>query len=120
MEGEDPRDLIGTKKIRGEKYVKFDLFNEQNKKNLKFFFIKKELPLCDYQIKILIYNKIIKSNNTVICKEIITYCSTVLMIIYIIHVFAVGEFVHWNLYRSLHFGRWRLCYFTFPNKNNTR
>lgn len=51
--------------------LKFDLFNEQNKKNLKFFFIKKELPLCDYQIKILIYNKIIKSNNTVICKEII-------------------------------------------------
>lgn len=90
------------------------MFNEQNKKNLKFFFIKKELPLCDYQIKILIYNKIIKSNNTAICKEIIIYCSTVLMIIYIIHVFAVGEFVHWNLYRSLHLGRWRLSTLPFP------
>lgn len=68
------------------------MFNEQNKKNLKFLFIKKELPLCDYEIKVLIYNKIIKSNNTAICIEIITYCSTVLMIIYIIHVFAVGEY----------------------------
>lgn len=87
---------------------------------IKELFIKKELPLFDYHIIILIYNEIIKSNNTVICKEIIIYCSTVLIIIYILHVFAVGEFVHWNLYRSLHLGRWRLCYFTFPNKNNTR